>query len=106
LRSDEQTIVLHRAAPAKPELGQPCNGCGVCCAAETCPAARILFLQASGPCPALQWHDKKARYVCGLVMAADEQLRWLPRSLRDPAGRFFARVVAAGRGCDSDIREV
>jgi hypothetical protein len=57
----EQTIHLHTTAPAKPPEGQVCNGCGVCCAQETCPAARLRFLQKKGPCPAMQWSDDQLR---------------------------------------------
>lgn len=101
---DEQAITLHAAAPAKPAAGQPCNGCGVCCAAELCPMGRLLFLRARGPCPALHWEDVQRRYTCTLVTAADERIPWLPRALRKLAGRFFARAIAAGTGCDADIQ--
>ena len=63
----DQIIHLHRSAPAKPAEGQPCNGCGVCCALETCPAARLRFLQKAGPCPALEWSVVETRYHCGLL---------------------------------------
>jgi hypothetical protein len=101
---DEQAILLQAAAPAKPAAGQPCNGCGVCCAAELCPMGRLLFLRARGPCPALTWEDARQRYTCALVTAADERIHWLPRALRKPAGRFFARAIDAGAGCDADIQ--
>lgn len=101
----EQTIHLHRDAPPKPAPGGPCNGCGVCCAAETCPAARLIFRQAHGPCPALEWHAGAACYRCGLLTAPDAHLRWLPGRWRAAAApvlsRLFARWIAAGQGCDS-----
>jgi len=40
-----RTIAIHAAAPAKPALGEPCNGCGVCCAAEPCPVGMFALLQ-------------------------------------------------------------
>lgn len=95
--SEWQTIHLQREAPPKPATGQPCNGCGVCCAAETCPAGRLLFLRRSGPCPALEWHENL--YRCGLLTKPAHYLRWLPESL---ASRLFARWIAAGTCCDSD----
>lgn len=95
-------IHLHRAAPAKPAPGAPCNGCGVCCALETCPLARLRFLRRDGPCPALTWHEgegqSEARYHCGLLA---EPTRWLPM----PAGlaqRLVGRWISAGSGCDCD----
>ena len=74
-------------APAKPAPGAPCNGCGVCCLAETCPIGRIRFLQIRGPCPALRWRDE--RYECGLLADAG------------PFKPLIARWIAAGKGCDS-----
>jgi hypothetical protein len=94
-----QIIHLHRDAPAKPSPGMPCNGCGVCCAAETCPAGRLLFLQRKGPCPALEWHDHQ--YRCGLLLAPERHIRWLPTRLAKPATFAFRRWIAAGAGCDS-----
>ena len=93
-------IHLHAAAPAKPAEGAPCNGCGVCCALETCPVARLRFLQIAGPCPALEWSDGENRYVCGLLTSPRRYLRWLPAAATGLAGRLFARWIAAGQGCD------
>lgn len=94
-----QTIQLHRAAPAKPAEGQPCNGCGVCCALETCPVARLRFRQARGPCPALEWSATGNCYRCGLLVRPRHYLKWLPAS-EAVARRLFARWISAGNGCD------
>ena len=91
-------IHLHTAAPAKPAPGAPCNGCGVCCALETCPAARLRFLRARGPCPALTWSPTAQRYHCGLL-AGPRHLAWLPAKLRQ---RLATRWIAAGQGCDCE----
>lgn len=96
----EQTIHIHRSAPAKPAEGQACNGCGVCCALETCPPARLRFMQAKGPCPALEWSELKVRYHCGLLSHPGTYLPWLPRFGEKIASRLFARWIAAGKGCD------
>lgn len=92
-------VLLHAAAPPKPPAGAPCNGCGVCCAAEPCPLAMIVFRRRHGACPALDWQGE--RYACGLLLAPERHLRWLPRCGRRLAVRFVARWIAAGRGCDS-----
>ncbi|MDP3537168.1 MAG: hypothetical protein Q8S26_00530 [Azonexus sp.] len=96
----EEIIHLHRDAPAKPAEGQACNGCGVCCALETCPAARLRFLQRHGPCPALEWSAPESRYQCGLLMRPGQYLNWLPSAGEHLASRVFARWIAAGKGCD------
>jgi hypothetical protein len=89
----EQIVRLHRSAPAKPPLGAPCNGCGVCCAAETCALGRVVFLRKRGPCPALAWDDAAGRYWCGLVKSPPRRLAWL--------APLFTRWIAAGMACDS-----
>lgn len=97
-----QIIHLHQEAPAKPPVGAPCNGCGVCCAAETCPAGRIRFLRQRGPCPALEWHG--TRYQCGLLLHPDRYFRFLnivPAFMTRWTERAFRRWIAAGAGCDS-----
>ena len=100
----EAIIHLHKNAPEKPEEGAPCNGCGVCCAVETCPAARLRFLKKDGPCPALRWSDTAACYRCGLLVQPQDFLGWLPEAFVPSASRLFARWIAAGRGCDCSIR--
>lgn len=51
--------------PPKPRHGSPCNGCGVCCATQLCPAATMGGLTEL-PCEALRWKD--GRTWCGLVL--------------------------------------
>ena len=96
----EQRIHLHKKAPAKPAEGQPCNGCGVCCTLETCPAARLRFWQKTGPCPALEWSDEETCYRCGLLIRPAHYLGCLPTALESPARRLVHRWIASGIGCD------
>jgi len=74
-----QVIRLHPAAPEKPAETAPCNGCGVCCAAEPCPIGVLVSGRRSGACAALSWHDDAGLYRCGLV--AD------PRGVLPPPAR-------------------
>lgn len=97
-----QAAELHPLAPGKPGYGEPCNGCGLCCAVETCPVARLFLFQFSGKCRAMLWRDKEARYVCGMAVCPDRYVRIIPRRLRERAGKFFASRIAAGTGCDFD----
>lgn len=96
----EQVIHLHRSAPAKPAEGVPCNGCGICCALETCPAGRLRFFQKTGPCPALEWSAPETRYHCGLLIRPGHYLGWLPNAAAEISRRLFSRWIAAGVGCD------
>ena len=96
----EEIIHLHRQAPDKPPEGEQCNGCGICCALETCPAARLRFLQKHGPCPALEWSDDQCRYHCGLLTRPGHYLHWLPKGAEALSKRLFSRWISAGQGCD------
>jgi hypothetical protein len=80
-----RVILIHPQAPPKPAPGRPCNGCGVCCAAEPCPVGMLLSLKRRGACRALRWDG--TRYRCGAMLRAP----WL------------ARWISAGSGCDSDL---
>lgn len=84
-----EPVGLHADAPPKPAHGEPCNGCGLCCAVALCPLGMILFRRHQGPCPALEWRD--GRYACG-VLARRRPGSW--------ASRMVARWIAAGKGCD------
>jgi hypothetical protein len=90
----ERIVALHAAAPDKPAFGQPCNGCGVCCAATPCPLGRVVHWQWRGRCPSLDWSVADRRYRCRLLAARDGRPAWLERWLR--------RAIAAGQGCDFD----
>jgi len=98
----QQIIRIHAQAPDKPDLGQPCNGCGVCCAAAPCPVSLALLPQAQPACIALQWNQTQQRYFCGMVVAPNNYLKWLPTRLNALASRIFKRWIAAGQACDSD----
>jgi hypothetical protein len=95
-------ITLHAAAPAKPELGEACTGCGACCTFDTCPLGRVTFLRRGGQCPALRWNEPASRYRRGLAEAPGDYLRWLPQWSRHAVGRLVARSIAVDYGCDFD----
>lgn len=88
-RMRAHVIYINALAPIKPVLGAACNGCGVCCLSEPCPAGMLVSLRRRGSCAALRWEAGTARYRCGLTT-----LPWL--------GALTRRWIAAGRGCDSD----
>lgn len=100
-RSDRQVIHLVASAPVKPLPGEPCNGCGVCCAASPCPVARIIFLQWRGPCRALHWSRRERRYHCGLLFTRRSWQHRLPAPVVMMALKLVRRWIAAGTGCDS-----
>lgn len=100
----DHIVHLHRDAPSKPAPGEPCNRCGVCCAAETCPAGRLVFRQRTGPCPALALRD--GRYACELAVMPERHIPILPLFLRPLAVRLFLRWISVGTGCDSVVNVV
>jgi hypothetical protein len=93
-------IWLQAAAPAKPAPGQPCNGCGVCCATAPCPIGMLASRRTTGACLALRWQPAAQRYRCGLLPDASRATGWLPWYRRVLA-RLVARWIGAGIGCDS-----
>lgn len=88
-----QIIRIHPDAPPQPQPGQACNGCGVCCLAEPCPAGMVVSRRRTGACAALRWEEGARRYVCGLLMG---RRPWVARLMR--------RWIAAGQGCDATLR--
>jgi len=85
-------ILIQPEAPPKPALGEPCNGCGLCCLAEPCPVGMVLSLKRHGACSALRWDGAASRYVCGAMASAP----W-------PLNRLMRRWIAAGIGCDAAL---
>lgn len=96
-----EPLRIHVAAPPKPAVGAACNGCGLCCLAEPCPAGQLLTLQRRGACRLLRWDEAGSRYRCGLFGDAAPlrgRLAALAHRLRR---RLAARWIAAGAGCDA-----
>ncbi|MBC3933217.1 hypothetical protein [Undibacterium curvum] len=101
-RTSARLIWIHPEAPAKPAEGLPCNGCGICCAAEPCPVAQFFLWQFSGSCRALQWSEQDGCYRCGMLIQPSAYWRWLPRSWDAWFARRVRRWIAAGTACDSN----
>lgn len=101
-----QTLTLYAAAPPKPAAGEPCNGCGLCCAAERCPVAWLFLPRGKGSCAALEWDGEAQHYRCGMVTRPAHYVGWLPRRWDGVAARWFASRIAAGGGCDFGAVEV
>ena len=77
LSMSRQVIRLHPAAPAKPPETAPCNGCGVCCAAEPCPIGVLVSGRRTGAC-ARCCGMRTAGCTAAAWSRAAEVLRWLP----------------------------
>lgn len=106
-RSDHQLIQIQPQAPAKPTMGAPCNGCGLCCLAEPCPLGSLLSLRRTGPCRVLQWDAGINQYRCGALGQSVQAAARAPitvhtvlRGLRHLRQRAVLRWIAAGAGCD------
>lgn len=99
-------IKIHPQAPAKPALGAPCNGCGICCLVEPCPLGMLVSRRRRGACRALRWREAEYRYVCGMLAEPLAVLGWrgrLARALEPALRRLARRWIAAGRGCDATL---
>ncbi|CAN5818888.1 hypothetical protein BH11PSE12_BH11PSE12_05520 [soil metagenome] len=106
MKQDTTVIWLHTDAPPKPVKGQRCNGCGVCCAAEPCPVARVFLWQWRGACQALLWTEATQQYRCGLMMQGANYLPYLPSRWQGQFNRLIARWIAADTACDSSAQFV
>lgn len=93
-------IEIHADAPPKPAEGAPCNGCGLCCAWQPCPVGAWVSGRRTGACAALEWHADGGRYRCGMVVAPERHVRWLPSIAAPLVRRAVLRWIAAARGCD------
>ncbi|WP_295853336.1 hypothetical protein [uncultured Xylophilus sp.] len=104
MASAPPTVVwIQPAAPPKPPVGAPCNGCGLCCLAEPCPVGMLVSRRRHGACDALRWDDAQGRYFCGMVSDPRGVLgrRW--RWIAPWIGRRARRWIAAGIGCDAAL---
>lgn len=87
---------------SKPDLGSPCNGCGMCCTVEPCKLAQDILKCFAGPCVAIETIGLKK--VCGLVrrpawhMFKEDR----PESETGPLSVMFANALGVGRGCDAN----
>lgn len=106
-----QTIHIQSLAANKPALGEPCNGCGVCCLVEPCPLGVVLSRRRTGACDALRWQVSARVYRCGVITEPEAVLRqalprwlqWLTPALASLLWRLARRWIAAGKGCDSGL---
>ena len=103
--SDWQVVHIHPTAPAKPALGAPCNGCGVCCLAEPCPVGILVSRRRTGACVAVRWDEAEQLYRCGMVEDPLRRLGWsrAPRAWNTWLGHRLRRWIAAGAGCDASL---
>lgn len=85
----------------KPAFGSPCNGCGLCCVAELCPVAEIVFPDHGplGPCPALQWVGPLAR--CGMMIEPGRYMIGQLSFADGFIGEVIQSLLGSGLGCDS-----
>ncbi len=110
----EQVVFWHGDAPAQPAMGQPCNGCGLCCLAEPCPLGMLVSRRRHGACVALRWlpgtepaaGGQAGRYVCGMVADPAGVTGWRNRWLLQALTRLARRWIAAGQGCDAPPLQV
>lgn len=104
-------VHIHPEAPPKPQPGQRCNGCGVCCLYEPCPLGCLLSRRRRGACMALRWSVVDACYRCAAVSASSEVaqaalpawLHGLVPALAAGLQRWAPRWIAAGHGCDASL---
>jgi hypothetical protein len=108
-----KSFVIHAepGAPLKPAVGQPCNGCGVCCLSESCPLGVALTGRHRGACAALRWSASSSTYLCGALTEPRAVLAQRLPALVQPLlpaltltlKRFAPRWISSGSGCDCSL---
>ncbi|MDR1553357.1 MAG: hypothetical protein LBS69_07845 [Prevotellaceae bacterium] len=88
----------------KPKIGEPCNGCGICCLTQVCRNGAYLLKLVnelgefvSGRCPALVQRD--GRFFCDIILNPKKYIK----QSKYPAAvlsRNFGILTGAGTGCD------
>lgn len=89
----------------KPKIGDPCNGCGLCCMISVCRngayvqgLVKTLGDTVKGPCPALV-NNHDGSYSCGIVLNPKRYIR-KSKYREEVLSREFAKLIGAGSGCD------
>lgn len=92
--------------PNKPLIGEPCNGCGLCCMLAVCHTGAYMMgmvqhwgeRRIDGPCPALT-PRKDGSYACGLMV---NPRKWLGKSSYrgEVIAKHVGNCISAGTGCD------
>jgi hypothetical protein len=96
----ERIVMIQPLAPAHPGVGQPCNGCGLCCLWKPCPVGVVITRKTLGPCRALDWSAEQAVYRCGLLTSPHTFVPWLPQAV---VRRVARRWIAADTRCDANL---
>ncbi|MHA3046487.1 hypothetical protein JSO59_003860 [Riemerella anatipestifer] len=94
----------------KPKIGEPCNGCGICCHIQLCNTGAFLLKKSKtfggkivkGKCPALL-SEEDGTFSCGLIKKPKLFIRSKYNS--NVISRTVATLVGVGSGCD-EIGEV
>lgn len=88
----------------KPAIGDPCNGCGLCCRTQVCSIGSFTLGlvndygdRAPGPCPALVEHED-GKVSCGLVSRPKDHARG--KGGAHELRKAVSILIGAGIGCD------
>lgn len=89
----------------KPRVGEPCNGCGLCCHIQLCNTGAFLLKKSKvfgakvvkGKCPALM-DNEDGSFSCGLIKNPKKYIR--SKFKAEVISRTVATLIGAGGGCD------
>ena len=89
----------------KPKIGEPCNGCGLCCHIQLCNTGAFLLKKVKflgektikGKCPALL-SNEDGSFSCGLIKTPSKFIKSKYRP--EVISKTVAQLVGSGTGCD------
>lgn len=89
----------------KPLIGEPCNGCGICCHIQLCNTGAFLLKKSKtfgqkivkGKCPALL-SNKDGSFSCGFIVSPKRFMK--SKYSSEVISRTVAQLVGSGNGCD------
>ena len=97
-RTEDYRLGITEGPPRKPNEGDACNGCGLCCALELCALAVEFLEAAAAPCPAMEFAE--GRFWCGLVRHPNRYLG-TPLASNRLIGPMVHEALCIGEGCDA-----
>jgi hypothetical protein len=81
----------------KPEQGEACNHCGLCCRVQACEVSETFLQSSQTPCIALEVHD--GNFLCGMMIRPHHYLGITLPDADTYLIPHFKLLLGSGQGC-------